>query len=202
MGTNSVFGGKLELGPMNLYMNAALPSGFNDQPDDEELFLEGNGSVDIFMEIEKAELTTAQGGTKALDRVITGVEARIEATLRETSLEILDVVMQGFDLVPISGTPTGFVFTKNIGQQDSAIASVMRGTVIRDGTESEEPLDSVFALAAAPQGMAQFSYNSSNQREGKFTFNAYPNEFVKYKKKPVILFGGEIFAGGLVEQAS
>lgn len=198
--TTSVFGGKLELGPMNLYINAFLPSGFTLEPTGDELFLRGNGSVDIFMEIEKAELHTAQGGTKALDRVITGVEARVETTCRETNLELLGEIMQGFNLSPISGTPAGFVFVKNIGEQDSDIATTMRGTIIEAGVESTDALDSVYLLAVAPQGSVQYTYNSSDQREAKFVFNAYPSDDVLYQSKPVILFGGDILSAGLVTQ--
>lgn len=200
--TESVFGGKLELGPMNMYINAALPTGFVVTPPGEEMFLRGNNGVDLFMEHEKAELTTAQGGTKALDMVVTGTEARIETGLLETDLEMLHAVMQGFGLTPASGTPEGFVFVKPIGQQDSDIATTIRGTIIDAGIESDDPLDSFFALAAAPKGTIQYTYNAKDQRVAKITFTCYPSEDVLYMGKPVLLFGGDILSGGLVTQQS
>lgn len=200
--TESVFGGKLELGPMNLHVNAELPTGFVIQPSESEMFLRGNNGVDVFMEHEKAELTTAQGGTKALDMVVTGTEARVEAGLLETDLEMLHAVMQGFNLSPASGTPEGFVFVKPIGQQDSDIATTLRGTIIDNGIESDAPLDSFFSLAAAPKGTIQYSYNAKDQRVAKIIFTCYPSEDVLFMGKPILLFGGDILSGGLVTQLS
>lgn len=196
--TSSMFGGPLTLGPVNAYINAVLPGTDFPQVPEEELFLRANGKVDLFMEIEKAELTSAQGGTKALDRVVTGVEARIEITLRETNLELLDQVLQGFDLTPNSGVPNGFVFTKNIGEQDSEIATTMKLVRLRAGAESTDPLDTVYMPLVAPQGMVQFSYDSATQREAKITFYIYPSDEILYLGKPVLLFGGDILTGGLV----
>lgn len=204
--TDSIFGGKMQLGPVNVYANAVLPSSEFTQPAIPELFLGANASVDISMNITKTPLMSAQGGTKPLDQVVTGVEATAVVSLLETTLEVMNTMLQGFELLPLTVSAqvhnVGFVFTRNIGQQDSDIATTWRFTRVVAGIESDNPLDSIFFLVAAPTGAVKYTYDASKQRNAQFTLYAYPDDAVLYgppgQQKPVMLFGGNILSSGLV----
>lgn len=182
MATNSFLGGPTDLGPCNGYWDTASGG--------QNLGLGGFDQLVFRFGNEKTDLVTAQGGTDAVDRVVTASMCEIECGLAEATLERLSAVIQGFEVNEVGGSIIGFSFGPPIGQRDSSIWKEMTLVRVIDGVESTDPLETIRIFKCAPVSSAELTYDSTTQRYVGTMFKAYRSETQLSPTGRKLFFGG------------
>ena len=182
---NSFLGGPLDLGPCNIYYDTASGG--------ENLNLGGVDQVTLRFGVEKTDLTTAQTGTDAADKVVTSSFCEIECGLAEATLERLAATVQGFEVNTVGASIVGYSFGPAIGERDSSILKQLTLIRVLDGIESTDPLDELVVFSAAANANAELTYDAASQRYIGTMFKAYRSPTLTSVTGRPVFFGGGAF---------
>lgn len=189
MSSTSWLGGSDEfsLGPANAIWNTES-GGDNLEVGDTDQFVLRYG-------VEKADLMSSQGGTRAQNKVQTADYCELDFGLAQAGLERMEAFQQGFRVKRnLSGVITGFAFSSGIGTRDLNIAKQLRLIAIKDGQNSTEDFDYIDIWKFAPMGSVEQTYNAGDQRFVQITGTGYKSTANPDEDGRATYFGAGEFA--------
>lgn len=171
--TSHFFGSTLlALGPANLYIDAPVETG----DPGANTSLGGTQGMTITKQVNKVDLFYDQYGDSPANRVSTGQALQVKAGLVQTSLEILQAILQGFSWYDeTGGISSGFAWTDTLYQSDRDITKVLKIAIIdpATGSESTDGDDIIFIPEIAPMVDTEVAYDAGTQRVFNTTLQAY-----------------------------
>ena len=178
--TKSFFGGNfadaLDAGPSIQIIDPTLPTPWGIQQTLDPLEIDCIESVAPEFITEKGDLVCGSQGTTPADRFITGQSFQVLVTYQDTSLELMERVLQGFDLVLNGDAVVGAMISRAIGQKDSDIAAPVQFQRIIDSVASTDPLNHLTIPLAAPLiETFTITRNNADQITWECSFMAYPS---------------------------
>jgi hypothetical protein len=169
---DNFFGGSnLTLGPADLIWDAPVFTGDTGL----DLYLGGTQGLSIQKAIQKADLTKDQYGTSPANKVATGQDLMVTATLVELQLDRLEAVFPGFQhYTNTAGATIGFGWESVLGQKDSDIERVLKINLLNpNGTRSTDPDKIIYIANAAPNVDTEIAFDPETQRAISIEFTGY-----------------------------
>lgn len=189
MAVTAWLGGEEEfsLGPANAIYDTASGG--------ENLLVGDTDQFTLMYGVEKADLVSSQGGTRAQNKVQVADYCELNFGLAQAGLERMEAFQQGFRVKRnMSAEITGFCFSSGIGTRDLNIAKQMRFVAIKDGQNSTEPFDYVDIWKFAPTGTVEQTYNAGDQRFVQIAGTGYKDSNNPDEEGRPTYFGNGVFA--------
>jgi len=169
--TQSAFGSQnFAFGPGKLYWDSATGG--------ENIDLGGTDQIKITMSVKKIELKESQAGDRPADRAVSAQVYQISCGLSRATVERLEAIVQGFHVEKdTAGNPTRIWGSDVMAQRDSDIVKQLTFKAIRDGEESDDPLDIIDFWKAAPMTEStELVFDAATQRYYGVMFECYKDD--------------------------